>query len=90
MPRVSRPYEPASERKHGECAVSLTGSASASRMLSRTVFVSEISEVEIRYCVTVFSSPPFSTRNMSSANFGNWPVPYRISGFTMYGVYASV
>lgn len=70
--------------------MSLIGSADASTIDSRTVFVSEISDVEIRYCVTVFSAPPFSTRNMSSANFGSWPVPYRISGFTMYGVYVSL
>ena len=51
MPRVSRPAEPASERKHGLCAVSLTGSVLGLRgSRSRTVLVSEISEVEIRYC----------------------------------------
>jgi len=41
-----------------------------STMLSRTVFVSEISDVEIRYCVIVFSPPPFRRGNMSSENFG--------------------
>ncbi len=48
MPRVSRPALPASERKHGLCAVSLIGSRAASRICSRTVLVSEISLVLIR------------------------------------------
>ena len=86
MPRVSRPALPASERKHGLCAVSLIGSAAASRICSRTLLVSEISLVEIRYCSGCSSSPPRSTQNMSSLNFGNWPVPSRISRLTMYGV----
>jgi hypothetical protein len=50
MPRVSRPALPASERKQGLCAVSLMGSAAAASICSRTLLVSEISEVEIRYC----------------------------------------
>ena len=58
MPRASRPALPASERKHGVCAVSLIGSASAASTCSRTVLVSEISEVEIRYCSGDTSSPP--------------------------------
>ena len=86
MPRVSRPALPASERKHGVCAVSLIGSASAASTCSRTVLVSEISEVEIRYCSGDTSSPPRVTQNMSSLNFGSWPVPSRISRLTMYGV----
>ncbi len=48
IPRTSRPPLPASERKHIECAVMRSGRRSASTMASRTMLVSEISEVEMR------------------------------------------
>ena len=83
MPRVSRPALPASERKQGLCAVSLIGSALSASTCSRTVLVSEISLVEIRYCSRCSSSPPRLTQNMSSLNLGSWPVPSRISRLTM-------
>jgi hypothetical protein len=83
MPRVSRPAEPASERKQGLCAVSLIGSWAAASISPRTLLVSEISEVEMRYCSFCSSSPPRSTQNMSSLNLGSWPVPSRISRLTM-------
>ena len=74
MPRVSRPALPASERKQGLCAVSLIGSAAASRICSRTLLVSEISLVEIRYCSALrLVAAPRCTQNMSSLNFGSWP-----------------
>ena len=50
MPRVSRPALPASERKHGVCAVSRIGRLASASSSPRTLLVSEISEVEIRYC----------------------------------------
>ena len=83
MPRWSLPALPASERKHGVCAVSLTGKASAGSTCSRTELVREISEVEIRYCSGELSSPPRVTQNMSSLNFGSWPVPSSTSRLTM-------
>ena len=83
MPRVSRPALPASERKQGLWAVSLIGRLAASRICSRTLLVSEISLVEMRYCGSAPSSPPRETQNMSSLNLGSWPVPSRISRLTM-------
>ena len=60
MPRVSRPALPASERKHGVCAVSLIGSRDSASTSSRTLLVSEISEVEIRYCSRAAVASPSS------------------------------
>ena len=48
MPRVSRPALPASERKHGVCAVSLIGSSASATTVSRTKLVSVTSLVGIR------------------------------------------
>src|SRR4026207_1140376 len=49
MPRVSLPAEPASERKHGEGHADFRGSDSSGTISSRTKFVTEYSEVGIRY-----------------------------------------
>ena len=89
MPRVSRPALPASERKHGVCAVSRMGSCAASRICPRTVLVSGISLVAIRYCSACGAAPgsaasaPRVTQNMSCRNLGSCPVPSRISPLTM-------
>ena len=81
MPRVSRPALPASERKHGVCAVSRIGRLASASSSPRTLLVSEISDVEIRYCSRAAASPssasaPRKTQNMSSLNLGSWPVPF--------------
>ena len=47
MPRVSRPAEPASARKHGVSAVKRSGSSSSERICSRTRLVSGTSAVGI-------------------------------------------
>ena len=80
MPRVSWPYEPASERKHGVCAVNRSGSVSVSTIVSRTKFVSETSAVGISR--SLFSP---SSANRSAANFGSWPVPNSVASLTRYG-----
>jgi hypothetical protein len=48
MPRVSRPWLPASARKHIECAVMRSGRRASSTISSRTMLVSGTSEVGIR------------------------------------------
>ena len=50
MPRVSRPAEPASARKHGVRAVKRRGSSSSRRMLSRTRLVRGTSAVGMSQC----------------------------------------
>ena len=78
MPRVSLPEAPASERKDGVSAVSLSGRSSSGVICSRTRLVSETSAVEI-------SQRPSVVRNRSSANFGNWPTPNTASSRTSSG-----
>ena len=48
MPRVSRPYEPASLRKHGLWQTNFSGSASAARISPRTMLVTGTSAVGMR------------------------------------------
>ena len=45
MPDVSRPAEPASERKHNECAVKRLGKLSSVVVVSAAIFVSVTSDV---------------------------------------------
>lgn len=83
-------YELVFEWKYGECVVSLIGSVVLLMIDLCMVFVSEILDVEIRYCVIVFFVLFFLMWNMLFVNFGNWFVLYRIFGFMMYGVYVLV
>ena len=74
MPRVSLPYEPASERKHGVCATNFSGSVAASRIDSRTRFVTGTSAVGIRNSSLLAGG----RANRSASNFGSWPVPVSV------------
>ena len=78
-PRVSRPAEPASDRKHGVSAVSRIGSSAAVRICSRTLLVRLTSDVEI-------SQRPSVVWNRSSANLGSCPTPNTASSRTRNGV----
>ena len=77
------PAAPASERKHGVHAVKRSGSAPSSRISPATRLVSGTSAVGI-------SHSPSVVRNISSANFGNWPVPNTASSRTNSGGDTSV
>ena len=79
MPRVSLPYEPASERKHGEWHTNFIGSCSAGTIWSRTKLVTGTSAVGIRY-----RSRP-SILNRSSLNLAKLVTPSADSDETMYG-----
>ena len=58
IPRVSRPYEPASERKHGVCAVSRSGSASSWRRYRGLCYILRILRLyETRYAYPTNSKP---------------------------------
>ena len=86
MPRVSLPAAPASERKHSVHAVKRKGNTVSSRISPATKLVSGTSAVGIS------QNPPVSSvvRNMSSACFGNWPVPNTTSSRTNKGGEISV
>ena len=68
MPRVSRPADPASLRKHSDSAVTRIGRRSAGTISSMTRLLSGTSAVGI-------SQRPSVVRNRSSANFGSLSVP---------------
>ena len=82
MPRVSRPAEPASLRKHSDSAVTRSGSDFSATISSRTRLVSGTSAVGISQRLSV-------VRNESSVNFGNWPVPYMVVSLTSSGTCTS-
>ncbi len=68
IPRVSRPADPASERKQSVSAAMRIGSAASGTISPATMLVSGTSAVGI-------SQRPSVVWNRSSANLGNWLVP---------------
>jgi hypothetical protein len=86
MPRVSRPYDPASARKHGVWAVTASGNSAASMVSPANRLVSGTSAVGIRN----ISRPATAVRNRSSSNFGSWPVPVMVCLLTSVGTAYSV
>ncbi len=79
MPRVSRPAEPASRRKHGVYAISRTGRRSSSIASSRYSDVSGTSAVGIAH------RSSRSIVKASSANFGSWPEAVSVAVVTSDG-----
>ena len=79
MPRVSRPAEPASRRKHGVYAISRTGRRSSSIVSSRYSDVSGTSAVGIAH------RSSRSIVKASSANFGSWPEAVSVAVVTSDG-----
>ena len=75
-PRVSLPYEPASERKQGVCATRRNGSSVGSKMRSAARFVSGTSAVGIRN--SSLSAGSRASLNRSCSNFGSCPVPVSV------------
>ena len=82
MPRVSRPAEPASERKHGVSAVKRSGSLSCAVISSRTRLVSGTSAVGMSQrhvgglLRTIRRCRLAANVEVLVSNFGSWPVPY--------------
>ncbi len=68
MPRVSRPADPASERKQSVSATMRSGRPASGTISPATMLVSGTSAVGI-------SQRPSVVRNISSANFGSWLEP---------------
>ena len=78
-PRVSRPAEPASRRKHGVYAMNRFGRSASAKTSSRPIEVSGTSAVGMHHR---------SSRSMakaSSANFGSWPVAVSVAVVTSDG-----
>ena len=83
IPRVSRPADPASLRKHSDRAVTRIGKLASGTISSITRLVSGTSAVGI-------SHRPSVVRNKSSANFGSLSVPYAAASLTSSGTAISV